>query len=638
MKSRTSFCNGTLLRNNLTRFAPVWGVYLLCLLIGMGLMYMDGSGRPINLWFASHMGTCIQVMGLVNLFYAPLVAVLLFGDLFNSRMCNAIHAMPVRRETLFVTNVVSGLLFSLGPTAVMALLSLPLLAATVVHNAWQIAFLWYLGVNLEFACFFGIAVFCIFCTGNRMGFGALYALLNGGAFLVYAVVDMLYTPMLYGVVTPDAWANALTPIANMLDDTFLEVSNYHDVLTLFDGRLGEAVANFWVKENYYSLFLFALAGLVFLALGLIMYRKRHLECAGDVVAVRWLAPVFQVAAAVAGGAMAVLCLEMFFYTLMNNSDLILYGMTVCGMVVGWFAGKMLIERSTRVFRLKNWIGLAVLTAVFAVSLAMTHFDVFGIETRLPRVGDVASVTLNCSGSIELTEKQDIDRMIRLQQLALEDRIERSGSYPKAYVDSFGTHSNIPYPEEGFDFGGQYPEETPVYYADFIELEYHMENGRTLRRKYTIWASFEEGDIIREYASRWEHVLNRNQMAYGEDLPDFSRIHSIIVEGKRFPAELETEEGALSFLAAVKADCAERKMTQDSYYHEGRFKVPVEDPVEGEEFYYSKNIYVDITTYGEDIKELRGLYLQVYPDCTNTIEWLQQHDLLPYEMQQGNFYY
>lgn len=637
MKSRTSFCNGTLLRKNITRFAPLWGIYLLCLLIGLGLMYMDAHRPIVNFWFASHMAQCIKVMSVVNLFFAPTVAMFLFGDLFNSRMCNALHAMPVRRETLFCTNVVSGLLFSLIPTAVMSLLSIPLLAATVVHNAWQIAILWFVGVNLEFVCYFGIAVFCIFCTGNKLGFAALYALLNGGAFLIYVIVDMLYTPMLYGVVTPDAWAIALTPIANMVDDTFVEVSNYHDMVTLFDGRMNEAVANFWVDENYYSLILFALVGLGFMVLGLVMYRRRDLESAGDVVAVRWLAPVFQVAAAVAGGAMAVLCMEMFFYTLMRNNEIISYAMVVCGMAVGWFAGRMLLERSTRVFRIKNWIGLGILTAVFAVSLTMTHFDVFGIETRLPRVEKVTSVTLSSNGSIELTEKQDIDRIIRLQEMALEDRLEQGGGYPQSYVDSFDTN-RIPYPEGGFTYGdepGQYSPEEPLYYADWITLEYQMENGRRIQRQYTVWASFEEGEIIREYASRWENVMAHNRMGYSEE-PDFSRIHDMTVEGRRLPQELLNEETVLSFLDAVKADCDERKMTQDSYYHEGRFKIPTEDALAEEDFYYSRNIYVDITTFVENSKELTGLYIQVYPDCTNTIAWLQQHDLLPYEMVEGNF--
>ena len=637
MKLRTSFCNKTLLRKNITRFSPVWGVYTLCLLVGMGLMYMDADNGKVNFWFASHMAKSIQIMGLVNLFFAPLTAMLLFGDLFNSRMCNAIHAMPLRRETIYATNVISGLLFSLAPTAVMAVLSLPLLIGTVVHNAWQIAFLWFVGVNLEFILFYGMAVFCIFCTGNKLGFAALYAVLNGGAFLIYSIADVLYTPMLYGVITPTRLVEQLTPIANMVDDTFVEVSNYQNMLTLFEGRLKDAVADFWVDENYYNLLVFALVGMVFLVLGLVMYRNRNLECAGDAVAVRWLEPVFQCVAAVAGGAVAMLCLEMFFYNLMRKNDLVLYILTLCGMAVGWFAGKMLLERSTRVFRLKNWRGLGVLTAIFAISLAMTHFDVLGIETWTPKPENVASVTLSCSGDIELTEQEDIENMIRLQEMALEDRLERSGAYPAAYVDSFGSVSNMPYPEEGFTYGegSPYSTEEPHYFADNLRLEYLMKNGKVVTRNYTVWASFEEGEIIKEYISRWE-FLQKNTY-WGEEEPDFTRIVDFSINGKPIPKELMTEETALELMDAIKADCEDRTMACSSYYHEGQFKIPVEDIYNPElEFYYDSSLYVDITTRVGDGKSMTGCYFRVFADSANSVKWLRDHDLLPYEIVEGSF--
>ena len=161
MKSKTSFFNKTVFLKNLTRFAPVIGGYTLCLVLGMMMLYQDNRDMGRTFWFASRIAGNLQLMGLVNLLFAPLVAMLLFGDLYNSRMCNALHAMPVRRETLFLTNVVSGLLFSMIPTAVMALLSVPLLNATIVENAWQIALLWYVGTNLQFITFFGVAIFSV---------------------------------------------------------------------------------------------------------------------------------------------------------------------------------------------------------------------------------------------------------------------------------------------------------------------------------------------------------------------------------------------------------------------------------------------------------------------------------------------
>ena len=631
MKSRTSFFNRTLFRKNVTRFAPLWGIYLLCLLIGLGLMYMEADNRIVNFWFASHMAQCVKVMGLVNLFFAPLVAMLLFGDLFNPRMCNALHAMPVRRETLFVTNVFSGLMFSLVPTAVMALLSIPLLAGTVVHNAWQIAILWYIGTNLEFICYFGMAVFCIFCTGNRMGFAALYAVLNGGAYLAYAIVDMLYTPMLYGVVTPDKLVEMLTPIAQMLDDTFVEIANYQDMLILFEGRMNEAVADFWVDENFYTLIVFALVGIVFLALGLLLYRKRDLECAGDAVAVRWMAPVFQTVAAIAGLAAAVICLEMFFWS-MSKKDVILYSLAFCGMVVGWFAGKMLLERSTRVFRLKNWIGLGVMAAVFVVSLTMTHFDVFGIENWTPRADKVASVDLDY-GSIELTEEADIAKVIRLQEMALEDRLEDYGSYPARYIDSLPSVSHVTMPENGFDYGdeeheGEYDYNEPHYETSHVYITYRMDSGKEVTRRYYIWASFEEGEIMKDLTSRWDNVWHDARMGYENEI-DFSRIQDFDVEGVRLPKELMTEETALSLIDAIKADCEAMTMSPDSVYHTGYFRYELDDPYNqiDEDYGYDRSIYIRIDTYTGPGKNITGVHFRIFPDSENTIKWLQDRDLL-----------
>ena len=629
MKLRISFCNKTLLRKNISRFAPIWGLYQISLLIGLGLMYMEANNGIINFWFASYMAQCIQLMGLVNLFFAPAVASLLFGDLFSPRMCNALHAMPLRRETLFVTNVVSGLLFSLVPTAVMALLSIPLLLGTVVHNAWQIAILWFVGVNLEFVCFFGMAVFCIFCTGNRLGFTALYAVLNGGAFLIFAIVDMLYTPMLYGVITPDRVCIALTPIANMVDDVFVEVANYHNMLQIFDGRLNEAVADFWVDENYYSLFGFALVGIVFMALGLVMYRRRNLECAGDAVAVRWLAPVFQIIAAVVGAAAAVLGMEMFFYSLMRDHEAVAYILTFCGLTVGWFGGKMLLERNTQVFRLKNWTGLGILAAIFAVTLTMTRFDVMGIETRLPDVQKVKFVTVSANGEMELTEQEEIEQIIRLQELALEDRLEDSGMYPAFYVEANG-RSHITMPEDGFSWE-DYDRMEHHYYADWVYITYTMENGREIQRRYVIWASFEEGEILKEYGSRWENVWEQARMGY-ENEPDLEKVWDVSLNGKRFPEELRTAEKLRELLDAVRADCEERTMYQDNYYHNGRFVIPNESEyADTEPYYYESSLYLDITTFTGNAKDTTGIWLQIFPDSRHSLQWLLDHDLMPYEI-------
>lgn len=299
MKSKTSFFNKTVFKKNLTRFAPVMAVYTLCLILGMMMLYQINEEMGRTFWFASRIAGNLQLMGLVNLLFAPLVAMLLFGDLYNSRMCNALHAMPMRRETLFLTNVVSGLLFSMIPTAVMALLSVPLLNATIVENAWQIALLWYVGTNLQFITFFGAAIFSVFCTGNRFAMAVVYAVLNGGAFILYYIINTLYTPMLFGVVTPDRWVSLLTPVADMTNGAYVAVEDFHQLSLRFYGRESEMVAAFSVDQGKFtSLLIYAAVGIVFAIVGLLLYRKRNLECAGDAIAFPILQPLFQLVCAV----------------------------------------------------------------------------------------------------------------------------------------------------------------------------------------------------------------------------------------------------------------------------------------------------------------------------------------------------
>ena len=161
MQSKTSFCNGTILKKNLTRFAPLWLLYTLGLLLISTLMYLEDGQQ---FWFANRMGELIQYSGLINLFYAPAVAILLFGDLYNSKLCYGLHALPMKRSCWYRTHILSGLLFSLIPTAIMCGLAIPLLTNTCVVNGWQIGAWTFLGMNLTYLCFFGIAV--VSCSAN----------------------------------------------------------------------------------------------------------------------------------------------------------------------------------------------------------------------------------------------------------------------------------------------------------------------------------------------------------------------------------------------------------------------------------------------------------------------------------------
>ena len=142
MKSRTSSFNFTVFKKDITRFAPAWAVYGIILMLVL-VMVLDGGEVYYRL---NNMEGFAMAMGWINLFYAALVAQTLFGDLYNSRLCNALHAMPVTREGWFVTHTAAGLAFSLIPNLVLSILAIPVLR---LGAGWMAIPLWLLASELQ---------------------------------------------------------------------------------------------------------------------------------------------------------------------------------------------------------------------------------------------------------------------------------------------------------------------------------------------------------------------------------------------------------------------------------------------------------------------------------------------------------
>ena len=192
MKSRTSFFDQTVLKKDITRFAPLWGLYLIG---GLLVAFTSAIGHGHSYYLAENLSACIGPMSIISLCFAALAAQLLFGDLFNTRLCNALHAMPLRREGWFFTHVTAGLLFYLVPNAIISLALMLFLG-----KFWYASLLWLLGMTLHYLFFFGLAVFCMMLTGNRFASAAVYAIINFFSMLVMWFSSTVFGPLMYGVV------------------------------------------------------------------------------------------------------------------------------------------------------------------------------------------------------------------------------------------------------------------------------------------------------------------------------------------------------------------------------------------------------------------------------------------------------
>ena len=623
MQLKTSFFNKTVYKKNLSRFAPVWGLYTLCLVMGVVLLYVNGGTMKQYHFANNYISDLLYITVALNLIYALVVAQLLFGDLFNSRMCNMLHAFPIRRESWFVTNVMSGLTFSLVPTGLMALVSVPLLLDSLFENAVALAFWVFLASNLEFLCFFGMAAFAAMCTANRFTMAAGYGLLNAGALIAYWLVDTVYTPLLYGVVTPTALMWNLTPVYHMSEVRFLDTEfSFWQLRDRYGDKLGDVTLTYTVTDNWWHLWLVAGVGVVFLVLALALYQKRDLECAGDAVAFSWMVPVFEVLCAVFVATAAQYSLE----NILGFQDVSRW-MMLMGLTVGWFVAKMLVERSARVLRLQNGKGLVVLTAVFAISLALTHFDVLGIEKSIPEAAKVKSVMFGTDWTSyrKLEKPEEIEAMLSLHKAALAERCEESGIYLQGYDGSW-----VLYSDTNDHLYDKDDETLPIRKVAQVSLSYELENGKIIKRRYNVWTDSEAGWITEDYLNTWEELNPVYEEKNGQQKTQLERVMEDFVGFRVGYAEPPLPEiclnrhEAVELLLYMELDRVEGDMAPHPYFHTGVFRY--ED--EWSETGYSEAPSVSICMEGEDF----SWYVEIYADAVHTIRWLQNKGLLDWEVR------
>lgn len=370
MKLRTSFFEPTVFKKDITRFWPLWGLYslfsVLVLLLAANT-YMD-SYRIDRLFNA---------MSYINFAYALLVAVFLFGDLFKSRMCNALHALPMRRESWFFTHVTAGLLFSIVPNTVTALLTCVMLPE-YAHLAFA---LWFVMMVLQYIFFFGVATFACHCSGNIWGTAAIYGILNFLAVIVQWLVVTFYEPLMYGVRL----------------ETFLNLTQYSPLVRF--SKISK------ISAFYGELGIVAGVGVVFIVAALLLYRVRPLEKAGDLIAFKPVMPVFVVLFSYTAGA-------MLSYFAAQVTQELQYVFLAVGIALGFFAGRMLLERKVRVFRWKNLLAFGVVVGIFFAGMGITVLDPLNIIRYVPESDMVESVTISRNyenaQSLTLTDPEDIE--------------------------------------------------------------------------------------------------------------------------------------------------------------------------------------------------------------------------------------
>lgn len=394
MKSKISFFNAGLFKSTLRRFWPLWIIHFagwLLFLPVLTLMNNLGPNKSTNFIFAI-CESAVFASSVVAFIMAILAAMAVFSFMYSSRSTGLIASLPVRRKAIFGSAWLGGVFAVLASNLVIALLTFLFSLDATINTAlaFKAAFTW-LGVySMQFILFYGIASLTAVMTGSIAVLPILYIIFN---FLVVGMEDIIrldFSCLIWGMSNDsfDCVLDFLSPLVYMLEN-FTPVLKYNTPyaydtygLALQTSECISFTFNYWLPSAIYCV-----VGLVFSAAALMIFRRRRMESAGDVVAVRCMHPVFKygvtVCSALCGGLLLYTVLFALFESRSASVFIMILSMIIFAFI-GYFGAKMLLEKSFHVFR-GSWVGFIVVCCLCAVFTLCCDLDVLGIGSYVPKV-------------------------------------------------------------------------------------------------------------------------------------------------------------------------------------------------------------------------------------------------------------
>lgn len=467
MQSKTlSFNEGfsfTIFKKNFTRFWPLWALYLIIWIFVMPVMinqeiaFFDSSTEYLK----GNIYECAIYGGTVMSFiFCIFNAMAVYSYMYNAKSAGFMHALPIKRRGLFVSNYLSGLGFTVFSNIIIFLISLIVVSAHGLHLTGELLS-WLAIVTMLNVFFFSFATFCANLTGHILMLPLIYGILSVAVAGVEFFSRVAFGALAYGF---DGNASKivlgwLSPPVELFGNSFVK-GNYDEF-----GNLINYVFNGWKIVGIYCA-----AGIVLAVLALLIYRKRRTESAGDVVAVRPMKPVFKYCMAYGVAVTLGLAISYIFITpnVSFGWPLILI-MLACMLFtgfIGYFAAEMLMKKSLKVFK-KGLPGFLLFALVMVALAICIKYDVAKIERWIPDQDEIKSVSINVygegygSGSVD--DVQGVGAVVKLHEKLIEDKEELQQAYAKyCAADRLGDVS---------------------YYN--IEIVYRLDGGKEVMRSYEV---------------------------------------------------------------------------------------------------------------------------------------------------------
>jgi len=582
MQSKTSFFNAAIFKKNTTRFWPIWVCYFVIWLISAVVPLMMNLSLNNYYFRASDLLNRMGDVGIVfGLFFGIIAAAALWSYLFNARSASFMASLPVRREGMFFTNYLTGLIWFVGVNIVTTLLLMAVMAANGVFD--MAAAMGFFGaVTLSGIFSYSFATLLAMTTGSMIMLPIFYFILNFAWVIIRTfAIEGVISSLMYGVVSNEEVLTELSPLVRMIGAKVYSAGEY-------------------LGRDWFWFGIYAAIGLVFAVIALVAYKKRNMESAGDVVSSRALRPVFKYFTTFSGAIVFGIMLFMMFGYGVGRTALV--PLIICMVIACFFSyylAEMLIHKSFRVMK-TGARGFLIASVIIAVTLFAIDMDILGLERKVPEASEVERVIVRGTGE-------------QVTVLRETENIELTIMEHKDFVKNKGLYDNS---ERGYWM---------------VWFQYYMKDGSLLERRYNV---LYDEPLMDEKIEQLDKVWNSREGVASRIRPAFpvtsESISSFHVEF--YDPELGYYTGkSFGYLQAVEfyndyllRDCENGtigKVTLGGGYREGD---------------YSVQIQMDIVD--PDTREYLWLYLYVSPEAENVIRWLEENGIpMAYSPQEEIYY-
>ena len=584
MKSKISFFNAGIFKSMLKRFWPLWtayfAVWFMCLPLPSLVARLQGVKESAVTVVTAAMKTSVEASVVSGFLMGILAAMAVFGFLYNSRSCGMIASTPVRREAVFCSAYLAGALPVLAANLFIAVLNWLFTLSSGIEGAciFKMNAILFAVNSMEFLIFFSISAFIAMLTANIVALPVLYLIFNFVFLGMEYVVRMLYGMFIFGYSDhPDCVLEFMSPLIYL----FTRIGINVNIST------GSAAVSL---TNWSALLGYIIAAVVFSVTALLLYRKRRMESAGDVIAVNSLRPVFKFCVT----ACAALCFGLLFFVIISTlftslsmSMLVLSAGLIIGAFIGYFASEMLLKKSFHVFK-GSWKGF-VITAVLCIVFAFVCVtDLFDLSSQLPDIDDIEMIVCNReAGGYDVTERSDIEAILDVNKAIIADR------------DKY----------EGLD-------DTDLENTGYVSIRYKLKDGHSVYRGYTVLID----DNYKAYYAALGSV-NIVKSCFTPEIP--VTVQNVYDASFEYPSG-SGELNSISLTPEQAVDFYENALMKDIENGAKKPHIPEMSSTAGtdtpDSYVYIELVSVPDAPNEEDTYD--SLVIEIDADCTECIAWVK----------------